>query len=299
MMRFLKDFMSWLCYCLIMAHEAIKQFVFYIISVFSTFIYQLLAVYNSIKSTLGACATSFINHSFLEFSSFLKFLSELYLDIFSFENKLIKTYFLLLFIVIISISSAFYYNNSIVKKVFLCLFIIFYTYVVVLISSVIFLIMLYLENIFCEEWYIFLEDYQNSFTYKLLIFYIIFMLSLYDFTDDSSKKQYIPVLLFLLFTWFTHCFIYEKLNITTLYVQWWSPYGKFFFSLAYNVYIYEILCFLGKKICPEYTIHIFNKLDKWLEVVSPKVLIKNITPKKWLYTWFLITYIFFILVDLI
>ena len=172
-------------------------------------------------------------------------------------------------------------------------------YVVVLISSVIFLIILYLENIFWESWYFFLEDYQNSYTYKVFLFSIVFRLSLYDFTDNISRKQFIPTHLFLLFTWFTHFFIYEKLNITTLYVQWWSPYGKFFFSLAYNVFIYEILCFLGKKICPEYTAHIFNKLDEWLEVVTPKVLIRNTTLKKWLFSWFLIIYIYLILVDLI
>ena len=284
---------------LITIHDLLKQFIFYTIALSYKCICQLFLIYNSIEITLSVWATSLTDYSFSQFLSFLEVLTSLYLDLFSFEHKLLKTYLLLLFMVVAMVGNALYYIKSETKKVLWCLFIIFYVYTVVLISSLIFLIVLYLKNIFWDAWYLFLKDYQNSFSYQWLTLVSIFYLSLYDFADGDTKKKYIPCFSFLLFSWFTHCFIYEKLNITHIYVKWWDPYGHFFFSLAYNLFLYEFLYFFVNWRDPEFIIHIYGKLDKWLDVVSPKFFIKNITPKRWLFAWCLIVYVFFILIGLI
>jgi hypothetical protein len=299
MEHFMKTLLNLVWSSLVIVHNIVKQLIFDTITLFYKYICQLLLIYNSIEVTLSVWAKSFIDHAFLQFLSFFKALTSLCSDLFSFEYKLFDIYLLLLFVTIIAIGNALYYANSTTEKVFWGLFIIFYGYIVVIISLAILLILLHLKNIFCNAWYLFLKDYQNSDTYKWSTLAIILNITLYDFADRDTKKKYIPAFSFLLFSLFTHCFIYEKLNITHIYVKWWDPYGHFYFSLAYNVFIYEFLYFFINWSHPVFIIHISHKLDEWLDVVSPKFFIKNITPKRWLFTWCLIMYVFFILMGLI
>jgi len=292
----MKKLINLILYFIITTHDLIKQVVFSIITLFYKVIYWLFLIYNSIEVTLNAWATSLTTYSFLQFSYLYSFLNELYLDIFSFEHRIIKICFVLLFAVTAIISNALNYNKFLTENLFSFLFLICYIYIIGLISSVMVLILLHFKSISGDIWYIFLKDYHNSLGYKLLTFIIIFYLLHYYFANKNIKKSYLLYFFILLFGWFANYFVYQNFEITSSSNI--DPIIDLLISLGLNWLLYDFLYYFVDKTDPE-VIKTYQKWNKWLDSLASNVFIEKLPLRSFLIALFLINYILFILMGLI
>jgi len=287
-MQYLKDL-------IIITHNFIKSLIFYIIVLIKKIVLKIIIFYNYLEVAMSTWAQTFIDYSFLKFLSFLSLINDLWVDVFSFEHKLLKTYFFLLIVVIAVFSNASDYTKNIFKKLFFFLFTFFYLYVVMLFFSIILLIFLHLKNVSYPIILIFIRNYHSGLGYKLLTFVILVFLLNYYFVNKITKKVYLKYFLILIFSWFTNYFIYR--NFDLIEISKLDPCIDLFISWLINWLIYEVLYFFFDKTDPE-AIRTYQKWDKRLDRIVSYVFIEKL-PIKWvLFIWFTLVYIFFILIGL-
>ena len=296
MEHFIEKLINLILYFIIITHGLIKQVVFFTVTLFYKVIYSLFLIYNSIEITLNAWAISLTTYSFLQFSYLYNFLNELYLDVFSFDHRIINTCFMLLFVVAVTVSNALNFNKVLTENLFSFLFVICYIYIISLISSVIFLILLHFKNISCDIWYIFIKDYRNSLGYKLLTLIIIIYLLHYYFANKNIKKSYLLYFFILLFGWFANYFVYQNFEITSSSNI--DPSIDLLISLCLNWFLYDFLYYLVDKTDPE-VIKTYRKWNKWLDSLASNVFIEKLPLRSFLIALFFINYILFILMGLI
>lgn len=300
MKHYFKNMLNLIHSCLFIIHDILKKFVLYTTALVLEFSTWILDLYSSLEIFLVSYTTLFVNYSFLKLLSLLNFINQLYSDIFSFEHRMLKTCFLLIFVATVVIGNALNYNRLLTEKIFWYFFIVCYMYITILIFSIIILILVHFKDISCAIWYIFLKDYRDSLGYKVLTFVIFIYLFRYYFVNNSTKRHYIECFLILLFGWFTQYLIYQNFNITS--PSKIDPCIDLFISLGLNWLLYEFLYFFIDKTDPEVT-RTYQKWNQWLDSLASNSFIDKMIdkiPLKWfLFTYFCIIYILFILMGLI
>lgn len=281
---------------LLILHTIFKNFVLYTTALILEFSNQLLNLYSSLEIFLGLWAALFVNYSYLQFLSFSVFIHQLYEDIFSFEHRLLKAYFLLLFMVTVAIGNALNYNKFLTETILECLFVICYLYIAVLIFLILFLILLHFKTVSCCIWCIFLENYHDSFGYKVLTNIILVYLFNYYLVDKSTKKHYIVCFFILLFGWFANYFVYQNFEIISSSKI--DPVIDLLISLGLNWTLYEIIYYFVDRTDPEF-IKTYQKWNKWLDSLTSNSFIEKLPLRWFLFIWFFISYIWLILMGLI
>lgn len=281
---------------LLIIHDIFKNFILYISALILELNNWLLNLYSLLENFINLYSTLFVNYSFLKFLSFLGFFHHLYLDVFSFDHTVLKTYFLLLLVVIVVIGNALNYNKFLLEKTLEFLFLLCYLYVTVLIFSILFLILLHLKAVSWIIWCMFLQDYHNSLAYKLLANVVVIYLFRYYLVDVATKKHYLLCFFILLFGWFANYFVYQNFKI--ILSSKIDPIVDLLVSLSLNWLLYEFIYHFIDKTDPE-VIKTYQKWNKWLNSLASNSFVEKFPLKWFIFVWFITTYVCLILMSLI